>query len=262
MATWCGATSLPAQSSNENRESQLWNFQGLRAGYCVRFLMEPKDAAGKLKGGFRPIRADRDSALHPALKHVIQSQPELAAWTASRVCFYFADTVQVGGRRVAEKDPRKYQMLSVWSVPAEPARTTARREVALDLYASRSSLIRAAEAGGIRLRDAHSVVADRADTTSDIYSVKLERTLLVWHGRPTGDSTRVADPIREFWHVAGLRGGVWTGRLVLRPAWTRLMVGSLTIEGKGDLAKSLKASPIRFVGPLFYGGGGELGFSR
>jgi hypothetical protein len=51
-------------------------------------------------------------------------------------------------------------------------------------------------------------------------------------------------------------------RLVLTPTWSRALVGSLRVEGKGDLAKLLKASPIRFVGPLYRGGGGELRFTR
>jgi hypothetical protein len=40
------------------------------------------------------------------------------------------------------------------------------------------------------------------------------------------------------------------------------MVGSLKVEGKDDLAKLLKASPIRFVGPVYQGGTGSLHFGR
>lgn len=161
-----------------------------------------------------------------------------------------------------EKDPRRYQMLSVWTLATREPRTGTRRDLVVDLYASRNSLVRAAEAARVKIQDAHSVVADRADTTSDVYSVKLERTLLVWHGRPTGDSTRVEQPMHEFWSVRGARAGAWTVRFAVSPMWSRPLVGSLTVEGKGDLAKALKASPIRFVGPLYRGGAGDLRFSR
>jgi hypothetical protein len=40
------------------------------------------------------------------------------------------------------------------------------------------------------------------------------------------------------------------------------MAGSLRVEGKGDFADAVKASPIRFVGPALLGGGGELAFRR
>jgi hypothetical protein len=77
-----------------------------------------------------------------------------------------------------------------------------------------------------------------------------------------GDSTRVEQPIIERWSVTGLRGGIRTAELVMSPAWRRGVVGSLSVEGKGDLAKLLHGSPIRFVGPLYRGGNGELRFSR
>jgi len=260
--TWCGVSLLGAQTTGERKDSQVWGLQGLRAGYCVRFLLEPRLASRQLRDGFRLLRADQDSTIHPAIRRMIQTQPEFASWAPSSVCFYFTDAVQVGRRRVVEKDARRYQMIAAWILGTQEPKTGGRRDIVVDMYASRSTLRRAAEAARVRLEDAHSVVADRADTTFDIYNVKLERTVLAWHGRPTGDSTRVERPIQESWSVPGLRAGAWTARLAMSPMWSRPLVGSLTVQGKGDLAKALKASPIRFVGPLYRGGGGELRLSR
>ena len=204
----------------------------------------------------------------PGLEHPPRDSPddpnpaEFASWAPSSVCFYFTDAVQVGRRRVVEKDARRYQMIAAWILGTKEPKTGGRRDIVVDMYASRSTLRRAAEAARVRLEDAHSVVDDRADTTFDIYNVKLERTVLAWHGRPTGDSTRVERPIQESWSVPGLRAGAWTARLAMSPMWSRPLVGSLTVQGKGDLAMALKASPIRFVGPLYRGGGGELRLSR
>jgi len=36
------------------------------------------------------------------------------------------------------------------------------------------------------------------------------------------------------------------------------MVGSLRIEGKDAMARALQASPIRYVGPSYEGGEGQL----
>jgi hypothetical protein len=262
LATCWGAASLAAQSDPDQRNSRAWDFQGLRTGYCVRFLIEPRAASRKLKDGFRLLRADQDSNLHPALRQTIQHQPEFAAWAPSGLCFYFTDAMQVGERRVAEKDKRKSQMIGVWTLATVEQTAGVRRDLALELYGNRGSLIRAAQQEGVRLREAETSVAERADTTTDIYRVKLEKALLVWRGRPAGDSTRVEQPVRESWSVPGLRTGVWKAQLAMSPAWSRPLVGALTVEGKGDLAKALKASPIRFVGPLYHGGGGKLHFSR
>jgi hypothetical protein len=40
------------------------------------------------------------------------------------------------------------------------------------------------------------------------------------------------------------------------------VAGSLQIAGNDDLAKSLRASPIRMVGPLYWGGAESITFVR
>jgi len=262
LAGCWAASALAAQAGTQVKDSRAWSLQGLRTGYCVRFLIDPKIGSSKLEDGFRLLRADQDAHLHPALRQTIQHQPEFAGWAPSSLCFYFTEAVQVGERRVAEKDRRKSLMIGIWTLAARDQSASARRDFALDLYGNRGSLIRAAEQSGVRLREAETSVADRADTTTDTYSVKLQKALLTWRGRPAGDSTRVEQPLQESWWVSGLRGRMWNARLTTTPSWRRSLVGSLTVEGKGDLAKALKASPIRFVGPLYLGGKGELHFSR
>jgi hypothetical protein len=258
-ACW-GTSLLSAQTADELNESRNWGFQGLRTGYCVRFLVEPAAAAKELRRGFHLLTAQHDQLLHPALRQIHQSQPEFASWIPSNVCFYFMDAVQVGRHRVVERNRRSYQMIGVWTLAAVEQEGGTRRDLVLDMYASRASLLRAAETAQIRIHEAHSVVSDQAD--SDGYSVKIGKTLLVWNGRPSGDSTRVDQSLQEAWSVSGLRNNVKAARLVLQPAWSWPLVGSLRVEGKGDLAKALKASPIRFVGPLYRGGRGELRFSH
>jgi hypothetical protein len=52
------------------------------------------------------------------------------------------------------------------------------------------------------------------------------------------------------------------GELTLKPAFSTMMVGSLRVEGKDPMATVLKASPIRYVGPAYEGGDGELRIGR
>jgi hypothetical protein len=261
--TWCGAGSLIAQTA-EDREARarIWSLRGIRAEYCVRFLISPNAASRKLKDGYALVRADQDPHLHSALQHTVRGQPEFAGWVGSRLCFYFTDTLQLDRRRFIEEDRRKHQMIGVWTLATKDVESGTRRDQALDLYASRGNLRRAAEGSGIRLREAESAFTGWADTTADTHQAKFDKTLLIWRGRPADDSTRVAQPFEESWSVSGLRASTWSARLIMRPQWSRLMVGSLTVEGKGDLAKALKASPIRFVGPLYWGGAAEIRFTR
>jgi hypothetical protein len=225
-------------------------------------LIEPELASKELRKGYILVPAERDQRLHAALRQIVASQPEFARWSPSNLCFYYMDAVQVGGRRVAERDRRAYQMIGMWTLAATEEEGGARRDLVLDMYASRSSLLRAAQAAQVRMHEVHSVVSDRADSTLDIYSIKVGNTQLVWNGRHTGDSTRVEEALEENWSVSGLGKSVRFARLELRPAWSWPLVGSLRVEGKGDLGKALRSSPIRFVGPLYRGGGGQLRFSR
>jgi hypothetical protein len=259
-ATCCIASLLCAQT-NDLKQAGLWQLQGLRSSYCVHFLVNPEAGSKALKQGLTAIRASEDATLNPALQQVVHSQPEFAGWTASNLCLYYLDAVQVGKQRIVERDPRRYQLIGVWTLAAREA-GGARRDFVVDMYASRENLLDAAHVAEVRLHEMESAYYDHPDTTDDTYNLKIGKTQLIWTGRAVGDSIRVQQPLTEQWSMEGLRHGLQPVRLVLTPAWSRALVGSLRVEGKGDLAKLLKASPIRFVGPLYRGGGGELRFTR
>jgi hypothetical protein len=253
---------LTAQTEAKVKDEKTWSLDGLRAGYCVNFLMNPKDADDELKQGFLLLRADQDRSLHPALRQVIHAQPEFGAWVPSRLCFYYVDAVSIGDRRIADKNARKVQMLGAWSIATVEQGGGGRRDLVRDLYTSRERVKSAAATKLVPVQEAEAGFRAAKDTSSAEYNQKIGKVRLVWIGRAAGDSTRVAQPIVESWRVAGLRGAPWSAQLALSPVWQRGLVGSLRVEGKGDLAEALKSSPIRFVGPFYYGGKGQLSFTR
>jgi hypothetical protein len=256
-------SSLAAQSARDPSDAKVWDLQGLRAGFCVRFLVNPSQAPKLPKPDFLLLRADQDPRLHPALRQVIATQPEFRAWAPSRLCFYYLDAIQIGDHREADKKHRKPQLLAMWSLATARSGTGAQRDFVVDLYGRRGGLGRAAEGTGVSMDEVRAEVVAAADTIPDVYSVKIGKALLVWTGRPARDSTRVTQPVLETWSMVGLRSlGIWQAELKLTPQWTQALVGSFRVEGKGDLAKALKASPIRFVGPLYRGGGAKLRFLR
>jgi hypothetical protein len=262
-AIWCGtAAPLVAQAASEGREGPLWTLQGLRTSQCVRFLLDPAIARRALPDGARLVPASRDETLHPALRGVIDGQPEFAAWTPSSLCLFYTDALTLGGRRFSSKDVRKRPMIGLWTVAALERGSGARRDVVLDFFAVGGGLAQAARNAKVRLSEAKSSVSKVPDTDNELHSVKIGKTRLVWNGRAVGDSTRVEQPLQESWLAQGTLGTVWRIQATLRPEWSRPMVGLFSVEGKDDLAQALKASPIRFVGPLYHGGGGELRFLR
>ena len=261
IAVAASVPSVAAAQTAKEKEAQVWGFPDLRTSYCVHFVIEPRVASRELKSGFRLVPASQDRTLHPALQRMIQHQPEFGPWSPSQLCFYFSDAVQVGTHRVAEKNVRNQQMLAVWTIATQEEKTGSRRDLALGVF-GRGGLKRAAELAGVRLHEATATVVDSAEGANDVYSIKLERTSLIWRGRPTGDSARVEKPVQESWWISGSRTGALVGDFRYQPQWNRALVGSLTVEGKGDLSKALKGSPIRFVGPLYRGGSAELRFTR
>ncbi len=167
-----------------------------------------------------------------------------------------------GPKGFGNKDPRKKQLLGFWSMGAVELGSAARRDIVLELFGSGGDLVQAAGRAKVKLREARSGVSKVAGSGNDLYNVRLGKTRLVWNGRAAGDSIAVEHPIQELWLTRGASGTLWRIRAEMRPAWTRPLVGVLSVEGKDDLAKALKRSPTRFVGPVYTGGRGELRFSR
>jgi len=256
------APSLQGQGPSEPRGGPSWALRGLRSGQCVRFLIAPGAAAQQVRGGFRPIRADQAQTLHPAIRSVIEGQPEFGSWTPSSLCFFYLDSVSLGGRTIVAKKGARPQMIGVWTLAASEQGNGSQRYLVLDLTAGSAQVVRAAEAGKLRVREAASRTSLMPDGSQEVHEVSVGKTRLVWTGRAVGDSTRVEQPIEESWLVKGASGTSWNVRFKLAPNWTRPLVGVLSVEGKDDLAKNLKASPIRFVGPRYLGGSADLIFSR
>jgi hypothetical protein len=271
LAACAGLRSSPtlAQEDPARGKALVWQLEDLRSGFCVQLLLDSSTVARGLAADLRPIRADQMPDLHPAIRGVVQTQPEFAGWIPSKLCLYYFSGVDAGAARVRSKDARKAPLLAAWTAAAAEAGSGARREVALEFVSGSGRLSRAAQGAGLNLVEARSViglvpyVSEEGVPSGDTrYQLKIGKTLITWDGKPTGDSTRVKEPIEADWLTRGRRAGWWHARLRIVPGWSRGMAGSLRVQGKDAFAKALKASPIRFVGPLYSQGGGELQFER
>jgi hypothetical protein len=261
VATLAGS-SMQAQTGSESKKPQLFALEGLRAAYCIRFLIPPEEAAKEGERHFVLVPASEDEMLHPALRQVIGGQPEFRSWIPSSFCLYYAQAVQLKDQRITKKNADEAQMVGVWSVAAAEEGRKTRRDLVPELYASQGRLNDLAEPLLVPLDEISSEVSKVPDTSDDEYVIKIGKTRLIWSGRTARDSTPVHAPFEESWWLKGLRQAVWNVHMTMKPAWSHPMVGTLRVEGKGGLAKLLKASPIRFVGPLYSGGSAEMVFSR
>jgi hypothetical protein len=265
---WQGQAA-PAAAQAPETEPVGWTLSGIRTAFCVQFLLDPKsEVVRDLPRGYRPAAASAVPELHLSLRDVIQSQPEFAGWSPSRLCFAAADTVVGKDIRLVDRKGKHPQLVAVWTVAAV-APSGQPQDVALEVFANSGRLARSAGFAGQRVRDAGLkmgkvpvVDVNGVPSPDDRFQVKLVRTTLIWDGRWAAESTTVTAPVRSGWIAQGIKGGLTRGRMELRPASAHAMVGSLKVDGKDAFAKALRASPTRFAGPAYRGGTVQIGFTR
>ena len=251
------AGSLEAQAAEPARsEAALaWGGEEMRAGFCVHFLIDPSMSARLPFGGVALATAGQAQGLHPALKGVVAESSEYAAWFPSSLCLYQYGLLTTPSGTVSDRS--EPQGFLVWSSPAAtPGAAPATVWVTSGRLARQSSQPHV-EFGRFEL--------DRSpvpETTKEQLVLKVGKTLITWQGRMGGDSTAVSSPIEAAWRLAGSQGSTWTANARFGVRAERPMIGALRVEGKGELATVLGASPIRFAGPVHVGGEGEVTFNR
>jgi hypothetical protein len=263
------AVASPALGQKPDGEASVWGLGGLRTGFCIQLLLAPaSELLQDLPPGVRPLPASEVADLHVSLKSVVEGQPEFASWTPSRLCFQILATIRASDFVLDDGGGRHPQLFGTWTVAAAgPA--DAAHEVAIELFANSARLVRSARLAGQSVREARLVLGkvpavDENGTPSaeDRIQVKMGGTTITWDGHLAGDSAAVSAPLETAWTTRSVRGREVAGKLALTPTHSQPMAGSLKVDGKDEYAKALKASPTRFVGPAYRGGGGSVSFAR
>lgn len=264
-AGWLALTAAPLAAQDQASERAAWEIRGLRRAFCVQFLLDSTaEGVGSLPAGYHLVEAARIRNLHPSLRDVVATQPGTADWSPSRLCLYALDSVRAPQFTLTNSKGRKPHLLAVWSVAAADS-SGQPRDVALEVYAGSGNMVRAARLAEQSIHEGRLSVGqvpgedeDGVPRTDRRFQVKLGKTTVTWDGHAAGDSTAVQGRVESNWLADGTRGRRVTGRIELQPAFFRAMAGSLKIDGNGDLARALRASPTRFAGPEYFGGTGVI----
>ncbi len=260
-----GGAPLGAQESGQ--ALQEWTLQNIRAAWCVHFLMDSVAADKELPREYRPVRAAAFPSLSPAISHLVAGEPEFQAWVPALWCSFYSDQVKIGDQVLgdANPEPDKRQYLGVWLIGAAGSRPGEDSTPAYYMATLRSPnwrMIRLAETSLIRVEHAEPAMGKVPEHSDDRYRVAMGKTIITWDGHLAGDSAGAAPAVGQIWLGLNSRGARIRGSLDLRAEKRQNVAGSLQIAGNDDLAKSLRASPIRMVGPISWGGTGTLTFSR
>jgi hypothetical protein len=249
------ASPAAGQRPNSGPPALTWGLDTLRSGFCIHFLVDPAASPGRLFRGVARRPASATPLLHPAIRRTIEASPELAAWVPQRFCVLQFSAIRVGDRELRDLKHGRPQVIATWSTSAEP---DASGSVVLLVNSSR--LANSLKSIGMHVDGIRCAFGKAPGSSDDRYQIRYDRTTLVWDGRTTGDST-AAPAMMPGWVARGRGGRLLSVEPQRDPAGARLMVGALRIVGKGELARALAASPIRYVGPIIWGGSGRMTFA-
>ncbi|MES2304011.1 MAG: hypothetical protein V4558_00795 [Gemmatimonadota bacterium] len=252
--------SLAGALAAQEKEMRL-SFTEARGGYCISYLIDPAVAAELAPAGAALSPAGKATSLSPFLARVIQDEPQFAAWIPAAICIARYGAAAVDGRDVAKaKTGKAITLITSWVAVSEPLGVSGATALLLGVSTDEGRLLRPLQAFGLDI-DEKSPVITPGEADDIQLDLKLEKTKIAWVGHPTGDP-RVGSTQSMSFGYAGARKSVWLVTTTMAPAETRLMVGALRVEGKDILAKALKSSPIRAVGPQDAGGTAEFVFHR
>ncbi|MEP6572377.1 MAG: hypothetical protein ABJD11_06760 [Gemmatimonadota bacterium] len=241
---------------------QTWALQHIRSGWCVDFLMDSSNAIKQLPDGYKPVAAS-SVQLRSGVRRLVADEPTYATWIPASFCAFFADTITIDGRQVSDKKLKDAQAFAWWSIASVTSGQDSSSRGAVVLLASNNwRTQKPAETALIPVVKAEIQISKVPESTDDRYAYNEGKTQILFDGHPAVDSVGVPSALKESYSSRGLRGTSWHLTLALDNLSARPLVGAFRVEGNDDLARALRASPVRFVGPVYSGGNGTVTFYK
>ena len=257
-ATLLGLVLVAVPQAPPPADQNRWSFGNLEQGYCISFLVSPEDAPGVLPEDAQPVRLDAMRDASPALTRVLADQPEYGSWMPAALCLYRFGRADISGRElVAPAGGTEMIGITAYGARVTAAQPANGLWVSM-LFTNDKRAARVTDSSATPLHQVKAAFGKAAHGDDERHVVEIGKTRLIWDGHPAADSTTVTAPMERVWVVKGPRGKPVLARWRLAPTYSRSMVGALVIDGKDKLAKLLRKSPIRYVGPMYQGGTGEL----
>jgi hypothetical protein len=252
-----GCLALPL-TPNAGGGAEPWQFGNLEQGYCITFLVSPEDAPGVLPDDAQPLRLDAMSDATPVLTRVLADQPEYAAWMPAAMCVYRFGRADIAGRELVAA-PGTSEMMGIVAFGARVALGQPANALSVGMvFTSDKRAVTVTDSTAIPLHQVKATFGKAAHGDDERHVIEIGKTKVIWDGHAAADSAAAGGPVERVWVIKGPRSKPVLARWKLTAVTTRSMVGALVIEGKDKLAKLLRKSPIRYVGPMYQGGIAEL----
>lgn len=251
---------VPAAAAGQS--SSRISLEDVTWGTCVHFLVSPELVGKLLPRDAVPLQAGQGVGLPVAVQYVLREQADFAAWSPASLCLYRPRALEIEGRRIGGEGLEP-ETIGLLTIAARFGADAARSQFVAGLFTTNWRVEKSVETNrsAVDFETMRVQFGKAPKSDDDRLSVRIGRVTLVWDGHPAADSA-AAGPVTQLGSAEGRDGKPWGLDLELRPERTRSMVGALLVQGKGDLAKALRASPVRFVGPYVEGGSGALTLHR
>jgi hypothetical protein len=239
-----------------------WTLEGNQGSYCIWYLADPDVAKLLVPSETVLTPAGTGAGLHPLLMRYVRDEPRLAQWIPGSICIGFFDRVTAEGKTLAQSRPDRPVIIAINSLAAQDARGIAGAgRYLLDVMTDQGALARAAAELGVNMDGIKIVRRPRSAGDDPEVLIDVAGVQINWSGHAVRDSS-VGTTRSVSFGYAGRRNT--NGLMVFEstPATTRLMVGALEVAGRNTLAKALKTSPARAIGPQEFGGTTFLTFQQ
>ena len=117
------------------------------------------------------------------------------------------------------------------------------------LFTNDKRIAKASDSSRVSFRKVKATFGKAAHGDDERHVISFGKTTLIWDGHAASDSTTLTAPVEQVWVFEGSRNRPVLLRWTVSATSSRSMVGALVVQGKDRLAKIMRSSPIRYLGP-------------
>lgn len=253
------ARSAPAAAQATLPKDATWTLEGGEGGYCISYLVDPNLARNLVPSSTSLIPAGTGDD-HPALANYIKEEPRFAQWIPGMICLGFYQRVKSGTKTLAEAKPNRPIIIATSAIAAQGAHgVPGANAYLLDLMTSDRGLANAADAIGVDMSTIELTQKIKDEGADPTVTLTFSGVQVLWSGHAIGDSS-VGKTRSVSFGYGGPRSVSWLINMETAFRTSRLLQSVLWVEGKNSLAKALRASPGRAIGPYESGSASTITF--